>query len=614
MSRFLDVLLKDICQRSPNLDPEIFFISYRRVWSDQQLWERIQSLFWEQRLNKENTNFILKKWMSYCSINSNIFGQILASDIWDRPSSDNNAKCLVLQNETPRSCLHAYLSMSMPPCVSLTGKYDPEILAREICLINRDLLGNIRPSEFIDLPWIKKDRFRCPMIMESTDIFNQLGSLVINDILSQKDLSKAGDCIQYYIEVADYLRNFHDYNGLLIIISTLHRYQISKLKKSWKKISSARIKKYEILTNLISQSSNYNTYRQEIKSIPLGKFIPILPLILKDITSSYEIPITLGDESPNLKCMITIGEVIRPLYHLKSYMTTFHKNDDIRKLIFLTPEIMDDTYNNKVEKLLVKKPSKSSLLTIRRHTVGAFGNIKEEAQTAYSEPILTTPRDLTVNGISVASSDSSETDINSRTDRKIDFLMSSYERGRISISERELAKEYFALWSIDPTQWTNEQLLIWTDKQKFPDVVLTLVALSKINGSSSEADIRENMSIHADLFMSSWRKTREQYKEWQENKIPPNITKLSKYDVAVWLEMVGLGIYAKRFIEEEINGASLLELKDSELMNIGVIPVGHRGLIRRIQRFYNGDVIGESRSMSKSGSSIGDSYKLTKNN
>ena len=51
--------------------------------------------------------------------------------------------------------------------------------------------------------------------------------------------------------------------------------------------------------------------------------------------------------------------------------------------------------------------------------------------------------------------------------------------------------------------------------------------------------------------------------------------------VADWLQKLGLGQYAQRFAENDINFAILFDLTDQDLKDLGVASLGHRRLLLR---------------------------------
>ena len=53
------------------------------------------------------------------------------------------------------------------------------------------------------------------------------------------------------------------------------------------------------------------------------------------------------------------------------------------------------------------------------------------------------------------------------------------------------------------------------------------------------------------------------------------------HQIADWLEKLGLGQYAQRFAENDIDFDILRDLTDQDLKNIGVMSVGHRRKLLR---------------------------------
>ena len=65
--------------------------------------------------------------------------------------------------------------------------------------------------------------------------------------------------------------------------------------------------------------------------------------------------------------------------------------------------------------------------------------------------------------------------------------------------------------------------------------------------------------------------------------------------IADWLEKLGLGQYAQRFAENDINFSILSDLTDQDLKEIGVSSLGHRRLLLRAIAELNGVEKGASK-------------------
>jgi hypothetical protein len=65
--------------------------------------------------------------------------------------------------------------------------------------------------------------------------------------------------------------------------------------------------------------------------------------------------------------------------------------------------------------------------------------------------------------------------------------------------------------------------------------------------------------------------------------------------IADWLEKLGLGQYAQRFAENDINFSILSDLTDQDLKEIGVSSLGHRRQLLRAIAELNGVEKGASK-------------------
>jgi hypothetical protein len=65
--------------------------------------------------------------------------------------------------------------------------------------------------------------------------------------------------------------------------------------------------------------------------------------------------------------------------------------------------------------------------------------------------------------------------------------------------------------------------------------------------------------------------------------------------IADWLEKLGLGQYAQRFAENDINFSILSDLTDQDLKEIGVSSLGHRRQLLRAIAELNGVEKGTSK-------------------
>ena len=70
--------------------------------------------------------------------------------------------------------------------------------------------------------------------------------------------------------------------------------------------------------------------------------------------------------------------------------------------------------------------------------------------------------------------------------------------------------------------------------------------------------------------------------------------------IADWLQKLGLGQYAERFAENDIDFAILPDLTDQDLKELGVVSLGHRRQLLRAIADLKGGEPGLKRLLSKS--------------
>ncbi|XP_070572847.1 uncharacterized protein [Ptychodera flava] len=88
------------------------------------------------------------------------------------------------------------------PIIKHVDEIDSDSLAKELTLIDRDLLIRVRDTELIDCKWTKKDKhYSAPNIMELIEFFERLVNLVATEILAHESLVKRTQTLAKFIDV-----------------------------------------------------------------------------------------------------------------------------------------------------------------------------------------------------------------------------------------------------------------------------------------------------------------------------------------------------------------------------------------------------------------------------
>ncbi|XP_061386884.1 ras-GEF domain-containing family member 1B-B, partial [Musca vetustissima] len=120
--------------------------------------------------------------------------------------------------------------------------------------------------------------------------FNRLSYLTASEIVKYPKKKQRVRVIEYWIETARECFNIGNFNSLMAIIAGLNLAPISRLKKTWSKVQSA---KFSVLEHQMDPTSNFNSYRSTLKAAMWRSegateereriIIPFFSLFVKDL-------------------------------------------------------------------------------------------------------------------------------------------------------------------------------------------------------------------------------------------------------------------------------------------------------------------------------------------
>jgi len=171
----------------------------------------------------------------------------------------------------------------------------PVELARQITLQRYAVFKDIRPREFCNLAWTKKDAARrAPHIVKVIKAFNSMGSLVTCQILSQTEPRVRAKYIKFFLQVAVECRELRNYTSTMEITAALAAAPIARLNKSWSNKTREQFKELERL-----MLANF----RELRSITTNASPPCIPylgLYFSDLVFIEDGNPTYLKDAPNL--------------------------------------------------------------------------------------------------------------------------------------------------------------------------------------------------------------------------------------------------------------------------------------------------------------------------
>ncbi|KAG1055574.1 hypothetical protein G6F46_001908 [Rhizopus delemar] len=161
-------------------------------------------------------------------------------------------------------------------------QFHPIITAYQLTLIDSAIFRNITPTA------LQNHTAKSPetSIVTSTDFFNYLTRLIEHSILIKLEATDRSQHLNYWIKVASRCHELKNYQTLKAVISALGTPPIQRLKQSWSFVPKKSMNLLEEMTELMSEASNYEKYRQTVlQNIKLlDPMVPFLGTFIHDMT------------------------------------------------------------------------------------------------------------------------------------------------------------------------------------------------------------------------------------------------------------------------------------------------------------------------------------------
>uniref|UniRef100_A0A6Q2YXM4 Ras-GEF domain-containing protein n=1 Tax=Esox lucius TaxID=8010 RepID=A0A6Q2YXM4_ESOLU len=177
---------------------------------------------------------------------------------------------------------------------------DPFTVAQQLTHIELERLSYIGPEEFIQA-FEKKDPLdneksyfsdhkKASNLEAYVEWFNRLSFMVATEICMPVKKKQRARVIEFFIDVARECFNIGNFNSLMAIISGMNMSPVSRLRKTWSKVKTA---KFDILEHQMDPSSNFYNYRTALRGATQRSrtansnrekiVIPFFSLLIKDI-------------------------------------------------------------------------------------------------------------------------------------------------------------------------------------------------------------------------------------------------------------------------------------------------------------------------------------------
>ncbi|PVU88522.1 hypothetical protein BB561_005804 [Smittium simulii] len=237
------------------------------------------------------------------------------------------------------------------PKVKLTSntiieKIDPIELARQITIIDHNLLTLVRPIEFLKKAWsvslvdpkaVNGLTVEVATNLRSISVFStKITHYITSKILEEQVIENRVSILSYFISLAEQLWTLNNYNSLVSVIGAIQSTPIQRLTKTWKILPAKSLNAFESIKSIMKSSRNYSTYREAIqKSSPPS--IPFIGLSLTDLTFIEDGNPDYYDDSKdmiNFSKYIQTADIIRQIQEFQDVPYSFIQVNEIISYIF----------------------------------------------------------------------------------------------------------------------------------------------------------------------------------------------------------------------------------------------------------------------------------------
>jgi len=248
----------------------------------------------------------------------------------------------------------------------------PLELARQMTLLEFNIFKKIVKSEYYRKEWTKNTG-KSPNVTALIERFNKTSYWVASEIILTASPKQRVTVLIKFIELAKYLEELGNYNGVMEITSALNFSFIRRLKLAWKAVPSKLRKYAKQLDELMDQVGNYKNYRATLVK-HTGPCVPFQGVYLTDLTFIEEKPDKLPNGHINFEKMNFIYKVFSDVKKFQAIPYNFVEVPTIQEFLKNPGVILPDDqlwYHSKKCEPSIETPSpskaeKSELLSRKR--------------------------------------------------------------------------------------------------------------------------------------------------------------------------------------------------------------------------------------------------------
>eukprot|EP00028_Trichosphaerium_sp_Am-I-7-wt_P004832 CAMPEP_0168525882 /NCGR_PEP_ID=MMETSP0405-20121227/11593_1 /TAXON_ID=498012 /ORGANISM="Trichosphaerium sp, Strain Am-I-7 wt" /LENGTH=624 /DNA_ID=CAMNT_0008548531 /DNA_START=1 /DNA_END=1875 /DNA_ORIENTATION=+ len=244
----------------------------------------------------------------------------------------------------------------------------PLEMARQIALMDHNLLKKMKPNEFLNGNWTKADKKKlAPNILKMIARFNRISEWTATEILARQDVKARAHVLNYVICVADKCKDLCNFNALMAIVAALHNSAIFRLHDTWQYLPERSMNMFNALALLMNGNAgegNFCYYRKAIQEVTCPR-VPYLGLSLTDLTMITDgMPIIIPETKQiHFHKLHRIASTIRQIQQYQQSPYCFEPVMFIQDWL-MSRAVMDEEQQYKASTLLEKQIPKAQRIAL----------------------------------------------------------------------------------------------------------------------------------------------------------------------------------------------------------------------------------------------------------
>ncbi|KAI0235731.1 hypothetical protein L0F63_005550 [Massospora cicadina] len=158
---------------------------------------------------------------------------------------------------------------------------DPLEIARQLTIMDSNYYNKIKPTEFLNKSWSRKDNNGYVNIM--TEMSNKVTRWVADSILTRKDTRKRVAMYRHFVAVMEKCYSLNNFNSLMSILAGFSMAPVYRLKRTTDLVPPKVKATLDHHKQMMESSRNFARYREMLHSLD-PPCVPFLGIYLTDLT------------------------------------------------------------------------------------------------------------------------------------------------------------------------------------------------------------------------------------------------------------------------------------------------------------------------------------------